>query len=199
MLHHTLSILLESKLLEQVSVVSPDARVLEQAQAWGAQPLVEEHHDHNAALQAAALRRDLFARRGWSGAVGGGIPVLQTGCPPSAPALWNRRNSELLGRPPSASSNTQQALLTISADLPLLKRHYIHALIEQSCHYQVVLAPSRDGTGTNAILVRPPLAVPYLFGPNSLQRYLDAAEQRHLSSTLCKSSGLGFDVDTIED
>ena len=65
--------------------------------------------------------------------------------------------------------------------------------------YQVVLAPSRDGTGTNALLVRPPLALPYLFGPNSLHSYHQAAEQWQLSSTIVNSIGLALDIDTIDD
>ncbi len=91
------------------------------------------------------------------------------------------------------------ALLTISADLPLLSTQDIAGMVEQSRHCQVVLAPSRDGTGTNALLVRPPLALPYLFGPNSLPHYQAEARRRWLSSTLYTSNGLGLDVDTIED
>ena len=91
------------------------------------------------------------------------------------------------------------ALLTISADLPLLCISDIRNLIEQSTQHSVVLAPSHEGTGTNAILVRPALAVPYLFGPHSLQRYQQAAQQRQLSSTLYHSLGLALDIDTIED
>src|SRR5437660_7825964 len=64
-------------------------------------------------------------------------------------------------------------LLTISADLPLLTTQEIRCFYEQSLQYDVVLAPSRDGAGTNAILVHPPLAVPYVFGPRSLQRYVE--------------------------
>src|SRR2546428_9591838 len=59
---------------------------------------------------------------------------------------------------------------------------------------QVVLAPSRDRTGTNAILVRPPLALPYLFGPNSLQQYLQAARQWKLDR---KSTRLNSSHDQI--
>ena len=43
MLHHVLCTLQESGLLEQISVVSPDERVLTSVRAWGAQSLVEEH------------------------------------------------------------------------------------------------------------------------------------------------------------
>jgi 2-phospho-L-lactate/phosphoenolpyruvate guanylyltransferase len=91
------------------------------------------------------------------------------------------------------------ALLTISADLPLLHIHDIHDMIEQSKQHAVVLAPSHDHTGTNALLVRPPLALPYTFGPGSLQLYLSESRKRQLSSRLYTSVGLGLDIDTIED
>jgi 2-phospho-L-lactate/phosphoenolpyruvate guanylyltransferase len=91
------------------------------------------------------------------------------------------------------------ALLTISADLPLLTAGDINVMVERSTRFDVVLAPSMDGTGTNAMLVRPPLVVPYLFGVNSLQRHQRAARQRGLSSNLYSSRGLSLDIDTIED
>jgi 2-phospho-L-lactate/phosphoenolpyruvate guanylyltransferase len=154
MLHHVLSVLQDSELFERISVVSSDARVLEQVKVWGAQALIEEQSGHNPALYAAALRERVRGAR---------------------------------------------ALLTISADLPLLSTQDIRTLLEQSRQFEVVLAPSRDGTGTNAILVRPPLAVPYLFGSNSLQHFLEAARQRQLSYTTYSSTGLAFDIDTIDD
>lgn len=161
MLHHVLSVLLESELFEQVSVVSADGRVLEQAQLWGAQALIEEQHGHNPALHAATLRTHAV-----------GIPFAGT---------------------------LSEALLTISADLPLLTTQEIRCFLEQPTEHEVVLAPARDGTGTNAILVRPPLIVPYAFGPNSLHRYVEAARQRRLNYKIYYSTGLAFDIDTIED
>lgn len=91
------------------------------------------------------------------------------------------------------------ALLTISADLPLLRPSDITALVTQARQHEVVLAPSRDGSGTNALLVRPPLALPYLFGPNSFQRYQQEAQRLGLSSTHYVSSSLGLDIDTADD
>ena len=154
MLHHVLYVLLDSSLLEWVSVVSPDPRVLAQAKTWGAQALMEEQKGHNSALHAAALREQ-------------------------------------------ATGST--AILTDSPDLPLLCTSDILALIEQSKQHQVVLGSSLDSSGTNALLVRPPLALPYLFGPDSLHRYLDAATQKHLSSVILRRIGLAFDLDTIGD
>jgi 2-phospho-L-lactate guanylyltransferase len=91
------------------------------------------------------------------------------------------------------------ALLTLAADLPLLQISDIHGMIEQSKHHTVVLAPSYDQTGTNALLVRPPLALPYMFGAGSLQHYLSESRIRQLSSSLYSSIGLGLDIDTSED
>lgn len=90
-------------------------------------------------------------------------------------------------------------LLTISADLPLLTTQEIRCFYEQSLQHDVVLAPSRDGTGTNAIMVHPPLAVPYVFGIGSLQSYVEAAKQKHLSYSKFHSVGLALDIDTIDD
>ncbi len=90
-------------------------------------------------------------------------------------------------------------LLTISADLPLLTTQEIRCFFNQSLQNDVVLAPSRDGTGTNAIIVHPPLAVPYVFGPESLQSYVNAAKQKHLSYSKFHSIGLALDIDTIDD
>jgi len=154
MLHHVIRTLRESTVLEHISVVSPDERVLAHAQDWGASALREEAPGHNAALHAAALHEQ--------------------------------------------ESGTL-ALLTIAADLPLLQATDIRSMAELSGRYSVVLAPSREGTGTNAILVRPPLALPYLFGPHSLPRYQQAARQARLSNTLYQRIGLALDIDTIDD
>ncbi|WP_376795782.1 2-phospho-L-lactate guanylyltransferase [Thermogemmatispora sp.] len=91
------------------------------------------------------------------------------------------------------------ALLTISADLPLLRREEIGDLLAQAQRYPVVLAPAHDGQGTNALLLRPPLLLPYLFGEGSLQRYSEAARGRHLACVRYESLGLALDIDTPED
>jgi 2-phospho-L-lactate guanylyltransferase len=91
------------------------------------------------------------------------------------------------------------ALLTISADLPLLQPQHIQDMIEQSRTHELVLAVSQDNTGTNAILVRPPLAIPYVFGTNSFQRYQQEAQQRGLNITTYISPGTSRDIDTIDD
>lgn len=90
-------------------------------------------------------------------------------------------------------------LLTISADLPLITQADIAALLAQAETSQIVLAGSSDGTGTNAVLMRPPLALPYLFGPHSLPAYIQAARQRQLAYTLVENAHLALDIDTLND
>lgn len=91
------------------------------------------------------------------------------------------------------------ALLTISADLPFLQPQHIQDMIEQSRTHNIVLAASQDSSGTNAILVWPPLAVPYVFGINSLQRYQQEARHQRLSTAIYRSPGTSLDIDTIDD
>lgn len=154
MLHHVLSVLIESECFARVAVVSPDERVLAYARVWGAYSLDEEVAGHNEALKAAAESKALAE---------------------------------------------SQALLTISADLPLLHINDIRRMVELSARHDLVLAPARGGTGTNAILMRPPLSVPYLFGPNSFRHYRRAARQRNRIASIYHSIGTALDIDIIDD
>lgn len=154
MLHHVLSVLIESECFARVAVVSPDERVLAHAGEWGAYCLREEMAGHNEALRAAAKSKALAETT---------------------------------------------ALLTISADLPLLHGNDIQRIVELSMRHELVLAPAREDTGTNAILMRPPLIVPYLFGPHSFQHYQRAARQRNRNTAMYHSIGTALDIDIIDD
>jgi 2-phospho-L-lactate guanylyltransferase len=99
----------------------------------------------------------------------------------------------------ATGANDNTALLTISADLPLLGVQDVRKMLERAEEYDVVLAQSQEGTGTNALLVHPPLAVPYVFGLNSLQQFISEAQQRHLRYTCYHSLGLSLDIDTYND
>jgi 2-phospho-L-lactate guanylyltransferase len=187
MLQHVVTTLNDSEIFEQVYVVSADARVLELVQHWGAEPLRETRAGHNPALQAAA--ETILERTAWRHGVhlAGSRPGEQTTLRhKGSDSRWSQLRDTI-------------GLLTISADLPLLSLADIHALIKASEHYQVVLASSSEGTGTNALLLRPPLILPYLFGLNSLPAYIAAARKHRLRSTLVTSVNLAFDIDTGDD
>jgi 2-phospho-L-lactate/phosphoenolpyruvate guanylyltransferase len=63
----------------------------------------------------------------------------------------------------------------------------------------VVCAVSRDGTGTNAMVLSPVDVIAPTFGENSLARHVAAAEAAAVESTLVTAPGLMLDVDTPED
>ncbi len=186
MLQHVVSTLCESEAFEQVYVVSADPRVLELAQQWGAEALREEQQGHNPALHAAALT--ILERAAWRHG-------LYAWSMAGAQETVTRRREEKR----SLRALEHMGLLTISADLPLLAQADIHALIAQAEQAEIVLAVSSDGSGTNAILMRPPLILPYLFGPNSLPTFIQAAQQRQVSYSLLQQTNLALDIDTLDD
>jgi 2-phospho-L-lactate guanylyltransferase len=91
------------------------------------------------------------------------------------------------------------AVLILPADLPLLTVADIDLLlVEAATGAGVVLAPSQDG-GTNALFLRLPLPIPLCFGPNSFQRHQEVAAAAGLTTTVCTTPSLAFDLDRPED
>lgn len=186
MLAHVVHTLCDCEIFEQVYVVSSDPQVLELAQDWGAEGLRETQPGHNPALQAAALT--ILERSAWRhGAYSTWMTLQKQGLLKGEVG----EDVKLLLQ--------DEGLLTISADLPLLTQKEIFTLVNEAQKYQVVLAGSSDGTGTNALLTRPPLLLPYLFGVNSLPTYIQAARSRQLSYTIYSHAHLALDIDTLED
>lgn len=92
-----------------------------------------------------------------------------------------------------------ESLLVLHADLPLLKSADIEALLAAAPPEPgVVLAPAPDG-GTNAMLIRPPDALPFLFGTDSLVRHQHAAQYAGLAVRLIRLPGLTHDLDRPDD
>lgn len=96
------------------------------------------------------------------------------------------------------NENSEISLLTISADLPFLTSHDVGQLIKLLTSHDIALAPSKDN-GTNAIIVKKTLLLPYLFGKNSFEKYKEVAIKKNLSYAVYESQTIAFDVDTIED
>jgi 2-phospho-L-lactate guanylyltransferase len=63
----------------------------------------------------------------------------------------------------------------------------------------LVIVPSADGTGTNALVRTPPDVIPSCFGPGSFQSHLREARERGVPAEVLRLPGLMFDVDTPED
>jgi 2-phospho-L-lactate guanylyltransferase len=90
-------------------------------------------------------------------------------------------------------------LLVVPADLPLLEEEDVRAVLQVSEGQAVVISPDGARSGTNALLTRPPDALPFAFGPDSFEAHLEAARKRGLDVKVCERSHLAFDLDTAGD
>jgi 2-phospho-L-lactate/phosphoenolpyruvate guanylyltransferase len=63
----------------------------------------------------------------------------------------------------------------------------------------VVVVPSADGTGTNALVRTPPDCIESRFGPGSFRAHLDQARSKGVPAEVLRVPGLMFDIDTPED
>jgi len=101
-----------------------------------------------------------------------------------------------------AAEKGATTLVVFPADLPLLRAPDVRAIMEEAEGDKdplVVVAPDTTGEGTNALLLRPPDAVPFLFGQNSFDAHLSAAREREIPTRVCEKTRLAFDLDTLDD
>jgi len=63
----------------------------------------------------------------------------------------------------------------------------------------LIVVPSADGTGTNALVRTPPDCIQSRFGPGSFHAHLDQARSKGLPADVLRVPGLMFDIDTPED
>jgi 2-phospho-L-lactate/phosphoenolpyruvate guanylyltransferase len=92
------------------------------------------------------------------------------------------------------------SLLVLPADLPLLDAEDVRAVLENVGDTpSVTISPDGVHVGTNALLLRPPEALPFIFGPNSYEAHLRAARGRSLDVRICERPHLAFDLDTADD
>src|SRR5262245_17785589 len=92
--------------------------------------------------------------------------------------------------------------LTLPADAPCVTRSELDQILDAAgpaASPRVVLAPSHDRDGTNAVLAAPPDAFPPSFGPGSFARHLAEAKTRRLDCRVVELAGLGLDIDEPRD
>ena len=90
-------------------------------------------------------------------------------------------------------------LLVLPADLPLLTPADVERLLRDSAPAAVTIVADRHGDGTNALLSRPPGAIPYRFGSGSFAAHRHSAERRGLSTLVLDLPNLALDIDRPED
>ena len=144
------------------------------------------------ALEAiAVVTRDRTAE---AAAIGSGATVI-----------WDHEEA---GQSAAAAAGLAHALaggferaLLVPGDTPLLDPAELTALLSraEAAELGAVVVPDRHGTGTNALLLRPPDAIEPSFGPGSRERHEEAARAAGLTWEVDPLPSLLVDVDTPED
>jgi 2-phospho-L-lactate/phosphoenolpyruvate guanylyltransferase len=91
------------------------------------------------------------------------------------------------------------SLAVIPGDIPLLTAADVDCVMQHGTRYDVVIAPSWDSRGTNAILLRPPDALQLRFGSWSFFPHVKQAKRKGLSYKVVRLPRVAIDVDTPED
>jgi 2-phospho-L-lactate/phosphoenolpyruvate guanylyltransferase len=99
-----------------------------------------------------------------------------------------------------ALSQGADAILVLPADLPLISAAEIRRVAQLAADqaHGLVIAASGDG-GTNALLLRPPNAIDFAYGPNSFEAHIRNAQAVGLPVEIVESAALALDLDSPED
>jgi 2-phospho-L-lactate guanylyltransferase len=93
-----------------------------------------------------------------------------------------------------------RAQLVIPSDIGALDQDEVARLIELPRHVPaVILCPSADEGGTNALLTAPPNAVPIWYGVGSFELFRREAAARGIRADVLRLPNLALDLDTPED
>ncbi|CAN5685950.1 2-phospho-L-lactate guanylyltransferase [soil metagenome] len=99
-----------------------------------------------------------------------------------------------------AMEREASAMLVLPADLPLLDAEDIR-LVVSGCGESPsgVISPDAVRAGTNALMLRPPDAIPFAFGTGSFEAHQQAAWEKDIPLAVIERTHLSFDLDTGED
>ena len=197
MFEEALGALLAARGLDRVVVASSDAQILRRAALLGASAGPEPARERPGCTEPA---------RG----AGGRPPALCAGSMPGRPALvWPLSETIQNGHSSSADRAARKCmewgattLLMMPIDVPLVTAAEIEALLETALALpapRLVIVPSADGTGTNALVRTPPDLVESCFGPHSFRAHLEQARAKGAVVEVARPRGLVFDLDTPED
>jgi 2-phospho-L-lactate/phosphoenolpyruvate guanylyltransferase len=89
-------------------------------------------------------------------------------------------------------------VLLVPIDVPLVRPDDFSRLAA-AARPGLIVVPSADGTGTNAMARTPPDVIESRFGPGSCRAHLDQARLKNVPADILRLPGLMFDIDTPED
>ena len=93
-----------------------------------------------------------------------------------------------------------ESVLVIPGDAPFITADDLDFILEKEKeHNQVILVPAEDKLGTNAILRKPPDAIPSRFGHDSFRKHKEEAEKRGIPYETYEISNIAIDIDDPKD
>jgi 2-phospho-L-lactate/phosphoenolpyruvate guanylyltransferase len=105
----------------------------------------------------------------------------------------------MLGIAAALRAGADRALL-VPGDCPALDGAEVDELLDRPHGSpSVAIVPDRHGTGTNALLLRPPDALQPSFGPGSCSRHAALARAAGIEHEVVSVPSLALDIDTPED
>ena len=117
--------------------------------------------------------------------------------------IWEGRNRGLNSAITLAQRRLKiedsSSILVIHADLPTLSPIEVDSFVRAARHYEVGIAPSKDGSGTNALFLETPNLISTVFGRNSFHKHLRLIRKKSLRHKIIRLRGIGFDLDNTND
>lgn len=93
----------------------------------------------------------------------------------------------------------EQSTLVLPADIPLLRPENIDDIVELGKRHNVVITPSRQEDGTNALLRRPPDILKTFYDNDSYRNHLLEAEKLKIPTAKYLATEVTLDLDSSED
>jgi len=124
----------------------------------------------------------------------GAVPVLEKG------AERGNLNRSLTKAARLLSSQGARHLLVIPGDVPLVTSRDIERMMGAARKSpSVVIVPSLDGEGTNALAMSPPGIIPFGFGQGSFRRHVHRALRRKVDLRVIRLYRVALDIDLPRD
>lgn len=95
-----------------------------------------------------------------------------------------------------------RTLIVLHGDLPNLQAADVEVLLAAlpgDGSAGVAIGPDRAGTGTNALVLRPPGVIQFRFGAGSFAKHVEEVERAGVPLVAVNRAGLAFDLDTPAD
>ncbi len=182
LLRRVCGVLREVPAVEAITIMTPDPMVQQHAAWWGILSQPDPAPGLNAALAEATAQ---VALSGTAARV------------PLAKMAARARLMQTAAR--GSDSGGRRGVLVIAADLPHLSVSDVVTLVGAAGAQTLVLAPSKDGTGTNALVAPPGVPFRPAYGVGSRSAHHREADRAGLRPVEIYRPGLAFDIDLPED